>query len=170
MVTVGALSSTGSPTATVRLVDPIPHHAPDPGDPPRSLPIRAEQPPDDATVIIRAGVMQRPTIKKAADRTFDAFGVYGISVEGVIDTGVIEACRRSERLASYRQVRLSTFGQVRTAGFALLATFTRPHYTLVLPDLAELTVARLDRAFGDPQPNPGRARQVDYPRGGGSDG
>jgi hypothetical protein len=71
-------------------------------------------------------------------------------------SSVEEACR-GERVASYRQVRLSTFGRVRAAGFALLATFDRPHFTLVLPDLSELTLARLDRCSDDPIPNPGRA-------------
>lgn len=51
---------------------------------------------------------------------------------------------------------LSTFGRVRASGFALLATFDHPHFTLVLPDLSELTIARLDRCFDDAIPNPGR--------------
>jgi hypothetical protein len=54
-------------------------------------------------------------------------------------------------------VRLSTFGRVRAAGFALLAIFDRPHFTLVLADLSELTLTRLDRCFDDPIPNPGKA-------------
>jgi hypothetical protein len=45
------------------------------------------------------------------------------------------------------------------AGFALLATFDHPHFTLVLADLSELTLARLDRCFDDPIPNPGRSTQ-----------
>ena len=53
-------------------------------------------------------------------------------------------------------MRLSTVGRVREAGFALLATFDHPHFTLVLADLSELTVARLDRCFDEPIPNPGR--------------
>jgi len=32
----------------------------------------------------------------------------------------------------------------------------RPHFTLVLPDLSELTLTRLDRCFDEPIPNPGR--------------
>lgn len=40
--------------------------------------------------------------------------------------------------------------------FALLATFDHPHFTLVLADLSELTLARLDRCFDKPIPNPGR--------------
>jgi hypothetical protein len=39
----------------------------------------------------------------------------------------------------------------------LLATFDGPHFTLLLADLSELTLARLDRCFDDPSPNPGRA-------------
>jgi hypothetical protein len=31
-----------------------------------------------------------------------------------------------------------------------------PHFTIVLPDLAEMTIIRLDRCLDDPIPNPGR--------------
>lgn len=85
---------------------------------------------------------------------FALYAVYGISVEGVIDITVQEACRR-DRIASYRHVRLSTFGRVRQAGFAFPATFDHPHFTLVLPDLSELTLRRLDRCFDPSIPNPG---------------
>jgi hypothetical protein len=99
--------------------------------------------------------MAAGNIRRSAQRSFDAYAVYGISVEGVIDQTVLEACGGSERIASYRQIRLSTFGRVRTAGFALLASFDHPHFTLVLPDISELTVARLGSCFDDPIPNPG---------------
>lgn len=33
-------------------------------------------------------------------------------------------------------------------------TFDHPHFTVVLPDLSELTLVRLDRAFDAPIPNP----------------
>jgi hypothetical protein len=39
-----------------------------------------------------------------------------------------------------------------------LATFDSPHFTVVLPDISELTVARLDRSFDGPIPNPARQR------------
>jgi hypothetical protein len=121
----------------------------------RPLPLRPERPPDDATVVLRAGVMGVENVKRAAERTFDLYAVYGVSVEGVLDMSVHEACC-GQRIASYRRVRLSTFGRVRRAGFALLATFERPHFTLVLADLSELTLARLDRCFDEAIPNPGR--------------
>jgi len=122
---------------------------------PRLLPLRPEQPPDDATIVLRAGVLTAENARRAAERTFVLYAVFGISVEGVIDTTVQAACR-SERVAGYRQVRLSTFGRLREAGFAVLATFDHPHFTLVLADLSELTFARLDRCFDAPIPNPGR--------------
>lgn len=53
-------------------------------------------------------------------------------------------------------MQLSTCGRVREAGFALLATFDHPHFTLVLADLSELTLARRDRCFDELIPNPGR--------------
>jgi hypothetical protein len=121
----------------------------------RPLPLRPEQPPADATVVLRAGALTAENVQRAAVRTFQLYAVYGISVEGVIDTTVQEACR-GERIAAYRQIRLSTFGRVRGAGFALLATFDHPHFTLVLADLSELTIARLERCFDDPIANPGR--------------
>jgi len=99
--------------------------------------------------------MTADSLKRAAERTFDLYAMFGVSVEGVLDATVQEACR-GERLAGYRQVRLSTFGRVRSAGFALLATFDRPHFTLVLPDLSDFTLARLDRCFDGPIANPGR--------------
>ena len=121
----------------------------------RPLRLRVEQPPDDATVVLRAGVMTVESMRRAAERTFALYAVYGVSVEGVIDTTVQEACR-GERIAGYRRIRLSTFGRVRGAGFALLATFDHPHFTVVLADLNELTLARLDRCFDEAIPNPGR--------------
>jgi hypothetical protein len=121
----------------------------------KPLPLRSDAPPDNATVVVRAGVMSIESATRAAERTFALYAVYGISVEAVIDTTVQEACR-GDRIASYRRVRLSTFGRVREAGFALLATFDHPHFTLVLADLSELTLARLDHCFDEPIPNPGR--------------
>lgn len=121
----------------------------------KPLPLRTEQPQDDLTVVIRAGVMAPDALVRAAERTFEVHAIYGISVEGVLDGSVLDACR-SPRVVTYRQVRLSTFGTIRGAGFALLATFDRPHFTLVLADLSEVTVRRLGRCFGDPIPNPGR--------------
>jgi hypothetical protein len=114
-------------------------------------------------VVIRAGVMALPDLAEAAGRTFDLYGIYGISVELAIGVSVLEACRASRRLARYPRLRLSSVGRVRGAGcavrgagFALVATFEHPHFTLVLPDISELTLARLEPCFECPIPNPAR--------------
>ena len=71
----------------------------------RPLPLRSEVPPDDVTVVLRAGVMGHANVRRAAERTFALYALYGISVEGVIDTTVQEACR-GMRIASYQRIRL----------------------------------------------------------------
>jgi hypothetical protein len=73
----------------------------------------------------------------------------------MIDRTVPEACRASEQIASYRQVAYRHSVACATQGFALLASFDHPHFTLVLPDISELAVARLGSCFDDPIPNPG---------------
>lgn len=102
--------------------------------------------------------MTAENIRRSAERTFSIYAVHGISVEGVIDRSVLDACRSSDRIASYGSIRLSSFGRLREAGFALLATFEHPHFTLVLADLSEMTIARLSMCFDPPIPNPGRRR------------
>ena len=119
------------------------------------LPTRHEQPPDDEVVVIRAGVLSQQGVEDAANRCLEGYGILGISVEGAMDRPVGEVCRTSPRLVRYRQIRLTTFGRLREAGFAVIATFDAPHYTVALSDLSELTLARLARCFDEPIPNPG---------------
>ena len=121
----------------------------------RQLPLRSDLPPDDAAIVIRAGVMTAENVRRVAERSFALYAVFGISVEGVLDTTVQHACQ-GERIVGYRRVRLSSFGRLRAAGFAVLATFDHPHFMVVLADLSELTLARFDRCFDEPIPNPGR--------------
>lgn len=127
---------------------------------PELLPIRGEQPPDDTVVVIRAGVMALDTLRRTAGDSFDDYGAYLVSVEAVVDgKSVRDACRESPRIGGrYGQVRLSTVGRLRTAGLAVLATFTRPHFDIVLPDLTEQTLDVLTACFDAPIDNPGRSR------------
>jgi hypothetical protein len=111
-------------------------------------------------VLVRAGLMARDTLERATGQSFERFGVFGFSVEAVLDGGVAEACRTSPRLRHYPQVRLSTVGRIRDGGLILWATFDRPHFTVLLPDLSEVTLARVDRCFDPPIPNPGLAKRL----------
>jgi hypothetical protein len=102
-------------------------------------------------------VLSPQGVERAATRSLRLFGVLGISVEGAIGVSVLEACRTSERLQRYGHVQLSSFGRLRHSGFALLATFEHPHFTVVLPELSDLTLARLLRCFDAPVANPARS-------------
>ena len=69
-----------------------------------------------------------------------------------LDASLDELCEAEPTLARYGKVRLSTAGRLRAAGFALLPTLARPHYDIVLPDLAQATLARLEGSFDAPIP------------------
>ena len=119
--------------------------------------LRVEDLPDDAVVIVRAGVLGSETVRRTADDSKVDYGFYGVSVEAALDTDWEELCRTSSRIAGiYKKVRLSTAGRIRGAGFPLLPTQDRPHYDIVLADLTERTVDRLIAAFDEPVVNPGK--------------
>jgi hypothetical protein len=124
----------------------------------QQLPLRREDPPDDALIIIRAGIMERDAVVRSATQCFEGYGVHGISVEAAVDERVDSACANSPPLRRYRHVRLSTVGRLHEAGFAFLPSFEHPHFTVVLPDVSELTLRRLDRTFDPAIPNPGRTQ------------
>ena len=58
-----------------------------------------------------------------------------------------------QRLWSYRVVHLPTVGQLADAGFPLLPTFARPHFTLRLTTADETEIDRLVAALGPGNPN-----------------
>ena len=93
--------------------------------------------------------------RQSANRAFQRHGVYAISVEGVLVGTIADACRNSRRIGDlYARIRLSTVGRVRADGFVLLATFARPHFSVLLPDVSEPTLTRLDACFDPPIANP----------------
>ena len=58
----------------------------------------------------------------------------------------------AQKLGTYQWVHLVSAGAVREAGFTLLPTFLRPHYTLVLADFD--AVEPLMRLLGSVESNP----------------
>ena len=81
------------------------------------------------------------------NRSFDDFGFFGVSVSLALDAAVEDLCSCDPRISRYGKVRLSTVGRLRVLGFALLPTLARPHYDVVLPDLTDETLDRLELAF-----------------------
>lgn len=121
----------------------------------RPFALRTEEPPPDETVVVRAGQMSTDNVRRSASRFFDEHGVYALSVFAALDHPIDELCR-DRVLVRYGVIRTSAFGVLRAAGFALLPSLRRPHFSIVLPDLEPATVDRLSACFGGPAPNPGR--------------
>lgn len=100
--------------------------------------------------------MQSAYIRRTATDAHDEFGIYAVSVFLALDEPVPALCGREPFLARYGKVRRSTVGRLRAEGFALLPTLRRPHYDVVLADVTDGTLARLDACFGEPEVNPAR--------------
>lgn len=120
------------------------------------LVLRHEDPPGDIVVIVRGGVMAPESVVRTARTSFSRHGFFGMSVFAAIEMTVEELVARTPELRRdrYKQLRRSTVGQLRGAGFALLATLDWPHFDVVLPDLEDGTLARLDACFSQPFPTP----------------
>lgn len=101
--------------------------------------------------------MRSEFVVRTASDAHDEYGIFSISVFLALDESVEQLCAREPYLARYGQIRLSSVGRLRSGGFALLPTLGRPHYDVVLPDIADRTLQRLDACFDAPIPNPGRS-------------
>lgn len=125
--------------------------------------LRDEAAPDDGIIVIRGGPTSIAKVRSHAQRTHDAFvldgqPIWGVSVFCALDDlggASLEALLR--RFASYPVVHLPRAGRLRHAGFELLPTFRRPHFTVTMgtPDDA---AALLD-ALGEAEPNPYHERR-----------
>jgi len=125
--------------------------------------LRAESVPADGIVVVRGGPASLAKVLSHAQRTHDAFvldgqPIWGISVFCALDDlGGASLDSLLRRFASYRVVHLPRVSDLREAGFELLPTFGRPHYTVTLsgPDRAEALLAALGKA----EPNPYHERR-----------
>lgn len=126
----------------------------------RLVVLRGDDPPAEAHVVIRGGEhgMSAATLRRTASRCFEEFGFYGVSVFVAIDTSVDDLCRAVDAVRRYGRIRRSAVGRLHSGGFPLIATGRRPHFDIVLPDLADETLDRLATCFDPAEPNPGRDR------------
>jgi hypothetical protein len=125
--------------------------------------VRDEPAPDDGIVVVRGGPASHERLLAHAHRTHDAFtldgeALWGISVFCALDEispASLDALLR--RFSSYRVVHLPSAGRLREAGFDLLPTFRRPHFTVTFGTASD--VARLLAALGAAEPNPYHGRR-----------
>jgi hypothetical protein len=121
--------------------------------------LRDERPPDDATVVVRGGPDTLAKLATHARRTHDAYVLdgellWGISVYCALDdVGPASLDGLLRRFASYRAVHLPQTDQLRSAGFVLLPSFGRPHYTIRLDGDDPAALNRLLDALGPAEGN-----------------
>ncbi len=108
---------------------------------------------DDGEVVVRGGEFDPAVVRADAQRMFDIYGVYGISVLALRGATLDELAQHSP-LVRFSQLVLVTVGAIRAAGLTLEATGrNRRHYTVVLPDL-DNSVSRLCACERRLWPNP----------------
>lgn len=118
-----------------------------------------EPSPADTIVVVRGGPAKARQLTTHAERTRKAFQLdrvplWGLSVFAALDDiGPASLDGLLHRLWSYRVVHLPTVGQFSEAGFPLLPTFARPHFTLQLTTADESEIDRLVAALGPEKPN-----------------
>ena len=122
--------------------------------------LRHEPVPPDTATVVRGGPDGIEKLRSHARRTnrawcLDGVPLYGVSVFCVIDDvgpasleGLLSA-----RLMTYRVVHLTTVATLAAAGFWLLATGRRPHYTVALDSDGDDDLARLLDCLGPPRDN-----------------
>lgn len=104
---------------------------------------------DFQAAVRRAGV--RPI------RLHGRFRFYGLSVFAALDGDVPGLCRSVPRLRTPGTIWLAMCGELRRRGFRLLATDARPHFDIVLGDVAPGTIESLVACF-TAMPNPTKQR------------
>jgi hypothetical protein len=125
--------------------------------------LREERPLAAVTLVVRGGRDTVDKLRGHAQRTARAWALdgqplLGISVFAVLGMSLEDLLRR--RFASFRTVYLPTVGQVGDAGFELLPTGQRPHYTVCLRRADDRELEELLAALGPARPNPQYARSA----------
>ncbi len=123
--------------------------------------LRAEPSPPPATLLLRGGRDDVALIAAHARRThrlycLDGSPLWGISLFAALDSSG-PASRDgllAGRLASYEQVHVASAAALLTAGFDLLPSFRRPHFTVRLAGGSRAEAERLLAALGPSEENP----------------
>ncbi len=84
-------------------------------------------------------------------------GYCALSVFAALDGDVPWLCRSVPRLRSPGTIWVATCGELRRRGFRLLANDARPHFDIVLGDVAPGTIESLVACF-TAMPNPAKQR------------
>ena len=90
---------------------------------------------DDATIVIRGGLLDPDGLRADAQRHHAVYGSYGISVFAARDAAIDELAQQVP-LVRFEVLTLVRVGVLRAAGFGLEPTGRNPrHFTVVFDDL-----------------------------------
>lgn len=123
--------------------------------------VRAEPSPSGGVVVVRGGPDSVGKLQTHARRTrrawnLDGEPIWGISVFCALDdlgSASLDGLLAG-RLGTYRRIHHCRVADVVGLGYALLPTFGRPHYTIVLPSDEDAELTRLLACLGPPRDNP----------------
>jgi hypothetical protein len=122
--------------------------------------LRDEEPPAEVVVAVRGGKdtvdkLRTHALKTARAWLLDGVPLFGISVFCALDdvgpdslNGILTG-----RLETFRRVHLCTVGQFDKAGFPLVATGARPHFTVRTTGADEAELAHLLVVLGPARDN-----------------
>lgn len=118
---------------------------------------RGEPPLPTATVVIRGDLIDSEVLAESAQRNFDVYGFYGVSV--LAETaGSPWTDLAATRFAAVPWLVLFTAGDLQAAGLELWDTGVAPHYDVVHAELGELVARMLNtghRVVPNPHHRPG---------------
>ena len=100
--------------------------------------------------------MASESVRRSAQVSMQIYGLFGLSVFAAAGLTAAELVASVPELGPdrHRQVRTGTVGRLRSAGFPLVPTQDQPHYDVVLPDLGDPTLERLQTCYDPAIPNP----------------
>lgn len=127
--------------------------------------VRDDRAPDDGVVVVRGGPTTLAKLTHHARRTHEAFvldgrPLWGVSVFCALDDiGPSSLEGLLQRFASYRSVHLPRTARLREAGFDLLPSFGRPHFTVTVANDGPEELGRLLDTLGTAERNPYHGRR-----------